>query len=228
MALHNWYFGGEFILFSSNATIAEALPMPPSAYLVALGELFRLDFSGGYFTHGALQLARWLAGPSEFFVMVPAHALAIAIALRVAMWGRGYVPWLRLTAWAALAGHPVAFFYLSYPRYHFVTWFLTLVVCAVWLRIEGLDLAALLARIDELVHRASGHENACARLEESQRDSLRKDRISASMSAPRCNCCTNSPASIIRSNSADVTSVTESPGSGSNVATRSPVSAKNE
>ena len=77
--------------------------------------------------------------------MVPAHALAIAIALRVAMWGRGYVPWLRLTAWAALAGHPVAFFCLSYPRYRFVTWFLTLVVFAVWLQIEGLDLLRALA-----------------------------------------------------------------------------------
>ena len=140
MALHNWYFGSVFVLFSSNATIAEALPMPPSAYITALGELFRLDFSGGYLARGALQLLRWLAGPSELFVMVPVHALAIMIALRVALWGRAYDPWLRLTAWAALAGHPVAFFYLSYPRYYFVTWFLTLVVCAVWLRVEGLDL----------------------------------------------------------------------------------------
>ena len=115
--------------------------MPPSAYLAALGEMFRLDFSGGNLARGALQLARWLAGPSELFVMVPAHALAIAIVLRVALWGRGYDPWLRLTAWAALAGHPVAFFYLSYPRYYFATWLLTLVVCAVWLRMEGPDLS---------------------------------------------------------------------------------------
>ncbi len=140
MALHNWYFGGVFVLFSSNATIAEALPMPPSAYVTALGELFRLDFAGGYFGRGALQLVRGLAGPSELFVMVPAHVLAIVVALRVAAWGRGYDPWLRMTAWAALAGHPVAFFYLSYPRYYFLTWFLTLVVCAVWMRMEGLDL----------------------------------------------------------------------------------------
>jgi hypothetical protein len=139
MALHNWYFGGVFVLFSSNATITEALPMPPSAYLAALGEIIRFDFSGGNLARGALQLARWLAGPSELFVMVPVHALAMAIVLRVALRGRGYDPWLRLTAWATLAGHPVAFFYLSYPRYYFVTWFLTLVVCAVWLRIEGLD-----------------------------------------------------------------------------------------
>ncbi len=140
MALHNWYFGGVFVLFSSNATIAEALPMPPSAYVTALGELFRLDFAGGYFARGALQLARWLAGPSEFVVMVPVHVLAIVVALRVAACGRGYDPWLRLTAWAALAGHPVAFFYLSYPRYYYLTWFLTLVVCAVWMRMEGLVL----------------------------------------------------------------------------------------
>jgi hypothetical protein len=46
MALHNWYFGGVFVLFSSNATIAEAVPMPPSAYVAAIGELLRLDFAG--------------------------------------------------------------------------------------------------------------------------------------------------------------------------------------
>ena len=140
MALHNWYFGGVFVLFSSNATIAEAMPMPPSAYLAALGEMFRLDFSGGYFARGAMQLARWLAGPSELLVMVPVHMLAIVIALRVALWGRSYDSWLRLMAWSALAGHTVAFFYLSYPRYHFATWLLTLVVCAVWTRTEGIDL----------------------------------------------------------------------------------------
>jgi hypothetical protein len=140
MALHNWYFGDVFVLFSSNAFIAEALPMPPSAYVAALGELLRLDLSGGNLSRGALQLARWLAGPSESFMMVPVHAVAIVVAVRVAFWGRDYDPWLRLTAWAALAGHPMAFFYLSYPRYHFLTWFLTLVVCAVWMRIEGLDL----------------------------------------------------------------------------------------
>jgi hypothetical protein len=140
MTLHNWYFGGAFVLFSGNAVIAEALPMPPSAYPAAIGELVHFDFSGGYFARGVTQLARWLAGPSELFAMVPIHALAIAVAMRVAVWGRGYDPWLRLTAWAALAGHPVAFFYLSYPRYYFLTWFLTLVVCAVWMRMEGLDL----------------------------------------------------------------------------------------
>ena len=140
MAAHNWYFGGVFVLFSANATLAEALPMPPSAYVAALGELLRFDFSDGNFVRGALQLVRWLAGPAETFLMVPVHVLAIVIVLRVALWGRGDDSWLRLTAWAALAGHPVAFFYLSYPRYYYLTWFLTLVVCAVWMRIEGLDL----------------------------------------------------------------------------------------
>ena len=65
MALHNWYFGGVFVLFSSNATIAEAVPMPPSAYVAAAGELLRLDFAGEHVRRGLLQMARWLAGPSE-------------------------------------------------------------------------------------------------------------------------------------------------------------------
>jgi len=45
-----------------------------------------------------------------------------------------------LTASATLALHPVALFYLSYDRYHYLTWFLTLLVCAVWARDEGFDL----------------------------------------------------------------------------------------
>jgi hypothetical protein len=140
MALHNWYFGGVFVLFSSNATLAEGLPMTPSAYVAALGEVLRLDFTGENFANGLLQLAQWLAGQSESFLMVPVHAVAVAIVVCIALWGRGYDLWLRLIALAALAGHPVAFFYRPFPRYYYVTWFLTLVVCAVWMRNEGIPL----------------------------------------------------------------------------------------
>jgi hypothetical protein len=72
--------------------------------------------------------------------MVPLHIAAIAVLVRVAV-SRRFDPWLRLTAWAAIAQHPVAWFYLSYGRYYLVTWFLTLLVCAVWLRDEGLEFA---------------------------------------------------------------------------------------
>ena len=44
MALHNWYYGGVFVLFSSHTGIAAAMPMPPHAYVSALWELLRLDF----------------------------------------------------------------------------------------------------------------------------------------------------------------------------------------
>ena len=126
MALHNWVFGGVFVLFSANATIPEAIPMPPSAYVAALGELLRLDLAGEHVRRGVLQIARWLAGPSESFLMVPLHAAAIAVLVRVVLWGRRTDPWLRLTAAATLAQHPVALFYLSYDRYYYLTWLLTL------------------------------------------------------------------------------------------------------
>ena len=42
MALHNWYYGGVFVLFSSHTNIAAAMPMPPHAYVSALGELLHL------------------------------------------------------------------------------------------------------------------------------------------------------------------------------------------
>ena len=139
MALHNYYFGGVFVLFSSNATIAEALPMPPSAWAALLGELVHFDFGGENVRRGILQVARWLAGPSESFIMIPLHAAAVVVLVRVAL-TRGFDPWLRLTAWAMLAQHPVALFYLSADRYFYLQWFVTMLVCMVWLRDEGFGL----------------------------------------------------------------------------------------
>ncbi len=153
MALHNWVFGGVFVLFSANATIAEALPMPPSAYVAALGELLRLDFAGEHVTRGLLQIARWLAGPSESFLMIPLNALAVAVLVRVGL-QRRFDPWLRLVAFATLAQHSVALFYLSYDRYYYLTWFLTMLVCVVWMRDEGADL--LRRRFPEPMKRFEG------------------------------------------------------------------------
>jgi hypothetical protein len=140
MALHNWVFGGVFVLFSANATITEALPMPPSAYVAAAGELLRLDLAGEHIRRGILQWARWLAGPSESFLMVPVNAAAIVVLIGVAVRGRVFDPWLRLIAAAALVQHTVAWFYLSSDRYYYLVWFLTLLVCVVWVRDEGIGL----------------------------------------------------------------------------------------
>lgn len=142
MALHNWVFGGVFVLFSSNATNADTLTMPPSAWLSAVAELLTLDASGGHLKRAVAQLVFWLSGPSGSALLIPLHAAAIAILVRVAAWGRRHDAWLRLCAVAALAQHPVALFYLHYERYHYVTWLLTLIVCAVWIRDEGFELTA--------------------------------------------------------------------------------------
>jgi hypothetical protein len=155
MALHNWMFGNVFVLFSSNATNAETLAMPFSAWAAAFGELLRLDLGGRYLTAGLLQLGHWLAGPSGSFVMIPVHMAAIAILVRVAVARRRSDPWLRLTAAAALAEHPVAWFYLPYDRYHYLTWFLTFLVCAAWMRDEGL--ALLRARMPRFYDRIAQH-----------------------------------------------------------------------
>jgi hypothetical protein len=36
--------------------------------------------------------------------------------------------------------HTVAWFYLSSDRYYYLVWFLTLLVCAVWVRDEGFSM----------------------------------------------------------------------------------------
>jgi hypothetical protein len=159
MALHNWFYGGVFTLFTSNAFHPSNLPTPPSVYLTALAELAHFDFRGEHVVRSLRQLATWLAGPSELLVMVPVHAAALAVVVRVAVRGAAD-PWLRLTAWATLAQQSVAIFYNPLPRYHYLAWLLTLLVVAVWLREEGVDL--LRRRFPTLAMRAQSHPAATA------------------------------------------------------------------
>jgi hypothetical protein len=131
MALHNWIYGHAFVLFSTNASASNLLVMPPSAYVAAARELFSLDFSG--LARVLVQLADWLSGPAQSFATIPLNAVGVAILAYVVVRGRGFDPWLRLIGAAALAQHAVALFYVAgTPRYHFLTWFLTMLVAAVW------------------------------------------------------------------------------------------------
>jgi hypothetical protein len=139
MALHNWYYGGVFALFTSTAAHPGALVTPPSAYLGALAELAHFDLAGDHVTRTIRHIGGWLAGPSESIVMAPLHAAAIVVLARVAI--RGKVdPWLRLTAWATLVQQCVGIFYATAGRYYYLTWLLTLLVVMVWINGEGTDL----------------------------------------------------------------------------------------
>jgi hypothetical protein len=137
MALHNWYYGGVFVLFSSHTGIAAAMPMPPQAYAAALWDLLRLDAGGGDVARGALQIRRLLVGPSESIAMIPAHAAALAIVVRVLL-SRRYDGWLRLIAAATLGLYTPALFFIYSDRYQILAWLLTLLICCVWMRDEGL------------------------------------------------------------------------------------------
>jgi hypothetical protein len=132
MALHNWVYGGVFVLISTSGAHPLGLLMPPSAWLSAFGELLRFDFAGEHVARAVRQIGGWLTGPSESLLAVPLQAVAVAILIWVAGWGRGYDPWLRLTAWATLAQHGVALAYPPYARYYYLTWLLTLLVVLVW------------------------------------------------------------------------------------------------
>src|SRR5215471_2529715 len=140
MALHNWVYGGALVLFTTTAGIPKLLVMPPAAYLAAFGELAHLNFAGEHVIRALLQIAGWLAGPSEWVAMAPLNAAAIVVLIRVVLWRRAE-PWLRLTAIATLVQHGVALFYASAGRYYYLTWLLTLVVVAAWVHGEGLDIA---------------------------------------------------------------------------------------
>jgi hypothetical protein len=138
MTLHNWIFGREFVLFSANAQLSEVLVMPPSAYAAATREILSLDVHGVFLRRLVLQIANWLSGPAESFATIPLNAAGVAIFVYVVFRGRRFDPWLRLVGAAALAQHAVALFYTAaVARYHFLAWFLTMLVVMVWLQQLG-------------------------------------------------------------------------------------------
>jgi hypothetical protein len=152
MALHNWIYGGELVLFTSTTRLA--MLMPPAAYLSAFIELLRGDFAGEHVTRAVEQIGAWLAGPSELVLLAPLQAAALVVLVRVVLW-RAADPWLRLLALATLAQHGVGLFYVIAGRYHYVTWLLTLVVVTAWLHGEGL--AMLRKRWPHFCERVAAH-----------------------------------------------------------------------
>ena len=138
MALHNWVFGRALVLFSSNAQDGNLLVMPPSAWAGALRELVTFDVAGGLAHRALMQIPNWLSGPAESYWTVPLNAAGVAILVYVVMRGRAFDPWLRLIGAAALAQHAVALFYATTARYHYLTWFLTLLVAAAFMQQVGL------------------------------------------------------------------------------------------
>lgn len=137
VALHNWYYGGVFVLFSLHTTLAQSIPMPPYAYLSALGELLHLDLTGDNITRGGSQILSLLRGPSESTIMAPLHAAALVIVFRV-LFSSQYEGWLRLVAAATLGLYSPSLFFIYSDRYQLVAWLFMLLICCVWARQEGL------------------------------------------------------------------------------------------
>jgi len=138
MPLHNWYFGGVFVLFSSNASIPELLVMPPSAWGAALMEILRLDLDGPHVLRALKQLGLWLSGPGEILAMIPVHAAAIVAVIYVAAASNRFDSWLRLIAFAVLVQHAASLIFLVAPRYHYLAWLLTFLVTAAWFEEVGI------------------------------------------------------------------------------------------
>lgn len=154
MALHNWVFGKVFVLFSSNAGDSNLLVMPPSAYAVAFGGLLHGDVGG--LGRIVTQLGDWLSGPAESYWTIPLNAAGVVILVYVVLHGRAFDPWLRLIGAAALGQHVVALFYnAATARYHFLTWFLTMLVTVVWFHDVGM--AWLAQRYPDAMNRIANH-----------------------------------------------------------------------
>lgn len=140
MALHNWVYGGVFVLFSTNAANPDLLVMPPAAWLGALRDLVTLNLAGEHLAGAGRQLVAWLSGPAESAATLPLNAAGVIILLHVVLRGRDFDPWLRLVGASALAQHAVALCYnADIARYHFLTWLLTGTVVIVFFHAVAID-----------------------------------------------------------------------------------------
>src|SRR5262245_27058842 len=154
MALHNWALGHVCVLLSVNSQDPNLLVMPPSAYVTAARELLTLNFTGA--SRVLMQIANWLSGAAESYWTIPLNAAGVAILVYVVAYGRIFDAWLRLIGAAALAQHAVALFYRGdVARYHFLTWFLTMVVVMVFMHEIGMGW--LQRRYPELSERFASH-----------------------------------------------------------------------
>jgi hypothetical protein len=138
--LHNYVFGHSTVLFSDNVNQPRTLLMSPLDYLNALGEIAHLDFTGPHVGGAVRQLSAWLSGPSEILALVPLHAAAVAVLVRVGLFGSRFDRWLRIVALATLLQHGIGVCYVNSARYNLGTWLLTTLVCAAWVQAEGLGL----------------------------------------------------------------------------------------
>ncbi len=127
VALHNWYFGGQFVPLTAAAFIPANLLTPPSVYAAALGELLRLDFGGGNFARVASHLDTW-NGWNDFYRIV-AFLVVVWVAFRRAT----PLP-LRALAAVALSMQAVLFFYLPTGRYSHLAWLLVFVILMATIR----------------------------------------------------------------------------------------------
>jgi hypothetical protein len=75
----------------------------------------------------------------------------------MALWRRAE-PWLRLTAVATLVQQAVGLFYASAGRYYYLTWLLTLLVVAVWVHDEGIEIVR--RRFPDFCQRIAKHRGS--------------------------------------------------------------------
>jgi hypothetical protein len=98
MLLHNWYFGGEFVLFSSQTTNPAAVPVPPHTYVTAFGDLLHFDFAAPGLGRVAHHLALVLTGrprPSSWRRCMRSRSSSCCARCCPAATAAGFASWRR-------------------------------------------------------------------------------------------------------------------------------------
>ncbi len=126
LALHNWWFGGQFVLLTSAAEASVNLSMPPWTYIEALQDFVNRTVDSQAIQAVKHQLYDWNKW-RNFYRLIP-----LAVTLYVAV-ARNTNYWIRSLALTALSMQATLFFYVASGRYAFLPWMLTFLVFVVTL-----------------------------------------------------------------------------------------------
>jgi len=117
--LHNYYFGGKFVLLTTAATIPENLPTPPLTYWQGLKALILGDLHNPALLQIGQQLSEW----NRYGLRMPLIILALYYVFKASLFSR-----IGILARMGVILHIQFLFYNTNIRYAYIAWFLVFII----------------------------------------------------------------------------------------------------
>jgi hypothetical protein len=118
MTLHNWYFGGQFVLATSAAFIPMNLPAAPAMYWQGLLDLLQGHLQSSNLITIKEQLYSWNKWSDSYRLLSLGAVIYYAFKAR-------FDYFLRAIAITTLGSHVMLLFFVNSGRYSYLAWFLS-------------------------------------------------------------------------------------------------------